>query len=100
MSQNSVHEALDTQAGRHLLEIAEERGYVEPAELEAFVLELDLGDEEMAEVTHELETLGLEIGAPRRGGQPVGGRAEPRRPPRAPATACSSSSPTSAATSC
>ena len=71
MSQNSVHEALDTQAGRHLLEIAEERGYVEPAELEALALELDLGDEEMAEVTHELETVGLEIGAPAEEAAPV-----------------------------
>jgi RNA polymerase primary sigma factor len=66
-----VHEALDTQAGRHLLEIAEERGYVEPAELEALALELDLGDEEMAEVTHELETVGLEIGAPAEEAAPV-----------------------------
>jgi RNA polymerase primary sigma factor len=59
-----MHEVLDTPAGRHLLENAEERGYVEPTELEALALELDLGDEEMAEVTHELETIGLEIGAP------------------------------------
>jgi RNA polymerase primary sigma factor len=71
VSQNSVHEVLDTQAGRHLLEIAEERGYVEPAELEALALELDLGDDEMAEVTHELETIGLEIGAPAEEAAPV-----------------------------
>ena len=71
MSQNSVHEVLDTQAGRHLLEIAEERGHVEPAELEALALELDLGDEEMAELTHELETIGLEIGAPAEEAAPV-----------------------------
>ncbi len=71
MSQNSVHEVLDTQAGRQLLEIAEERGYVEPAELEALALELDLGDEEVAEVTHELETIGLEIGAPAEEAAPV-----------------------------
>ncbi|MGH3036325.1 MAG: sigma-70 family RNA polymerase sigma factor, partial [Gaiellaceae bacterium] len=64
MSQNSMNEVLDTQAGRHLIESAEERGYVEPAELEALALELDLGDDEMAEVTHELETIGLDIGAP------------------------------------
>jgi RNA polymerase primary sigma factor len=66
-----VHEVLDTQPGRHLLESAEERGYVEPAELEALALELDLGDEEMAEVTHELETIGLEIGAPAEEAAPV-----------------------------
>ena len=66
-----MHEVFDTQAGRHLLEIAEERGYVEPAELEALALELDLGDEEIAEVTHELETVGLEIGAPAEEAAPV-----------------------------
>ena len=71
MSQNSVHEVLDTQAGRHLLESAEERGFVEPAEIEALALELDLGDEEMAELTHELETIGLEIGAPAEEAAPV-----------------------------
>jgi RNA polymerase primary sigma factor len=64
LTQNPVHDVLDTQAGRHLLESAEERGYVEAAELEALALELDLGDDEIAEVTHELETIGLEVGAP------------------------------------
>jgi RNA polymerase primary sigma factor len=64
LSQHTVQDVLDTQAYRHLIESAEERGYVEPAELEALALELDLGDEELAEVTHELETIGLEIGAP------------------------------------
>jgi RNA polymerase primary sigma factor len=71
VSQISVNEVLDTQAGRHLLESAEERGYVEPAELEALALELDLGDEEVAEVTHELETIGLEVGAPAEEATPV-----------------------------
>ena len=92
-----MHEVLDTQAGRHLLENAEERGYVEPAELEALALELDLGDEEMAEVTHELETIGLEIGAPAE--EAAAGR-ERSRSSTAPATACSSSWPTSGVTSC
>ncbi len=63
-SQNSMHELLDTLQGRSIVENAEERGYVEPAELEAFALELDLGDQEMADFTQELEALGLEIGAP------------------------------------
>jgi RNA polymerase primary sigma factor len=71
VSQNTVHDLLDTQAGRHLLENAEERGYVEPAELEALALELDLGDEEMAELTHELETIGLEVGAPAEEAVPI-----------------------------
>jgi RNA polymerase primary sigma factor len=59
-----MHELLDTLQGRSILENAEERGYVEPAELEALALELDLGDQEMADFAHELEALGLEIGAP------------------------------------
>jgi len=59
-----MHELLDTMQGRSIVENAEERGYVEPAELEALALELDLGDQEMADFTHELEALGLEIGAP------------------------------------
>ena len=61
---NTVQEHLDTVAGRSLVENAEERGYVEPAELEALALELDLSDEEVADFTHELEAIGLEIGAP------------------------------------
>ena len=63
-SQNSMHELLDTLQGRSIVENAEERGYVEPAELEALAHELDLGDQEMADFTQELESLGLEIGAP------------------------------------
>src|SRR6187401_3432214 len=59
-----MHEILDTLQGRSIVENAEERGYVEPAELEALALELDLGDQEMADFTQELESLGLEIGAP------------------------------------
>ena len=58
------HDVLDTVQGRSLLEGAEERGYVEPAELEALALELDLGEEEMSEFAHELEAIGLEIGPP------------------------------------
>jgi RNA polymerase primary sigma factor len=63
-TQNSMNELLDTLQGRSIVENAEERGYVEPAELEALALELDLGDQEMADLTQELESMGLEIGAP------------------------------------
>src|SRR6187399_2674539 len=59
-----MNELFDTLQGRSIVENAEERGYVEPAELEALALELDLGDQEMADFTQELEALGLEIGAP------------------------------------
>jgi RNA polymerase primary sigma factor len=64
VTQNSTHELMDTLQGRSLVESAEERGFVEPAELEALALELDLGDEEVAEFTHDLEAIGLEIGPP------------------------------------
>jgi len=55
---------LETDQARALVEGAEERGYVEPAELEAFALELDLNEEEIEELTRELERIGLEVGAP------------------------------------
>jgi RNA polymerase primary sigma factor len=65
LTPNPVHEVLETLQGRTLVETAEERGYVEPAELEALALELDLGDQDVADVTQELEAIGLDIGAPR-----------------------------------
>jgi RNA polymerase primary sigma factor len=65
LTPNPVHEVLETLQGRTLIETAEERGYVEPAELEALALELDLGDQDVADVTQELEAIGLDIGAPR-----------------------------------
>ena len=61
----SEHEVLDTVQGRALVETAEERGWIEPAELEALALELELNDDELADFQHELETIGLEIGQPR-----------------------------------
>jgi RNA polymerase primary sigma factor len=64
VTQHPLHELLDTVQGRTLLENSEERGYVEPVELEALALELDLGDDDVVELTHELEALGLEIGPP------------------------------------
>jgi RNA polymerase primary sigma factor len=65
LSHHTAQELLETAQARSLVEAAEERGYIEPAEFEALTLELDLGDEEVAELTQELETLGHEIGAPR-----------------------------------
>ncbi len=56
---------LETDQARALVEGAEERGYVETAELEAFAVELDLNDQEVEELTHELERIGLEIGTPK-----------------------------------
>ena len=64
MTQNQLHELLDTDQARSLVEGAEERGFIEPAELEAFALELDLNEEEVEELTRELERIGLEVGPP------------------------------------
>jgi len=47
-----------------MVEGAQERGYLEPAELEAFAVELDLNDEDIEELTAELERIGLEISTP------------------------------------
>src|SRR5204863_6481982 len=47
-----------------MVEGAEERGYVDPAELEAFALELELNEEDVEELTRELERIGLDIGPP------------------------------------
>ncbi|HSC49631.1 MAG TPA: sigma-70 family RNA polymerase sigma factor, partial [Gaiellaceae bacterium] len=45
-----------------LLEGAEERGFVLPTELEAFALEHDLAEDEVEQLTRELEAIGLEVG--------------------------------------
>src|SRR3954453_4123740 len=64
LTQNQLHELLETDQARAMVEAAQERGYLEPTELEAFVLELDLNDEEVEELTAELEKIGLEITTP------------------------------------
>ena len=107
LTQNQLQELLETEPARVLLEGAEERGFVLPAELEAFALEHDLADDEVEQLTRELETNGLEVRelpprsrggrAPRRRSPP---RSRSRRPSSARPTACSSSWPTSAGTSC
>jgi RNA polymerase primary sigma factor len=64
LTQNQMHELLDSDQARVLLENAEERGYIEPAELEAFALEHDLAEDDVEALARELEALGLEIGQP------------------------------------
>jgi RNA polymerase primary sigma factor len=64
LTQNQLQELLETEPARALLEGAEERGFVLPAELEAFALEHDLADDEVEELTRELETTGLEVREP------------------------------------
>jgi RNA polymerase primary sigma factor len=55
---------LESEQIRAIVEGAEERGFIDPAQLEAFAAELELNDEEVEELTRELERTGLEIGQP------------------------------------
>jgi RNA polymerase primary sigma factor len=65
LTQHQLHELLESEQARLLLENAEERGYIEPADLEAFALENDLADEEVEQLTLELSALGHEVGQAR-----------------------------------
>jgi len=62
LTQSQLHDLLESDQGRVLLEAAEERGYVESAELEAFALENDLAEEDMDAFARELEAMGVELG--------------------------------------
>jgi RNA polymerase primary sigma factor len=64
LTQNQLHELLDSDQAKALVEGAEERGYLEAAELEAFSLEHDLNENEVEELTRELERIGLEVRQP------------------------------------
>ena len=52
---------LESEAAKTMLEAGEERGWIEPAELEAFAVEHELADADIEEVTRELERMGLEV---------------------------------------
>ena len=64
MTQNQLTELFDSDQIKALIERSEERGWVEPIELEAFALEHELNDEEAEQITRELEAIGLEVGQP------------------------------------
>jgi RNA polymerase primary sigma factor len=55
---------LESDQIRAMVEGAEERGFIDPAQIEAFAAELELNDDEVEELTRELERTGLEIGQP------------------------------------
>ena len=65
MTQNQLIELIESEQVKALVERSEERGIIEPAEFEAFVLEHDLTEDETEQLTRELETLGLEVGQSR-----------------------------------
>ncbi|HEY2208193.1 MAG TPA: sigma-70 family RNA polymerase sigma factor, partial [Gaiellaceae bacterium] len=64
LTQNQLNELLESEQIRAIVERAEERGFVEQVELDTFAAELELNDEEIEELTRELERTGLEIGQP------------------------------------
>ncbi len=64
MTQNQLTELFESDQIKALIERSEERGWVEPVELEAFALEHELNDEETEQITRELEAVGLEVGQP------------------------------------
>jgi RNA polymerase primary sigma factor len=55
---------LESDQIRAMVEGAEERGFIDPAQLDAFAAELELNADEVEELTRELERTGLEIGQP------------------------------------
>src|SRR3954466_2504727 len=67
LTQSQLTELLETESARSLIEAGEERGWIEPAELEAFAVENDLDDAGQEEVVREVERIGL--GAPERTGR-------------------------------
>ena len=67
LTNSQLHELIESEQGRALLETAEERGYVEPTELEAFALEHDLADEDVEAFARELEAMGVELGPSQEG---------------------------------
>jgi RNA polymerase primary sigma factor len=79
LTHSQLHDLLETEPARVLLESSEERGFVEPAELEAFALEHDLADEEVEQLTRELEAIGLDVGEPVAEGE-ASAKTEPAAP--------------------
>jgi RNA polymerase primary sigma factor len=57
----TLQELLESEHVRLLVDGAEERGFVEAAELEALALEHELADVELEEIRHELERMGVEM---------------------------------------
>ncbi|MGH3010051.1 MAG: sigma-70 family RNA polymerase sigma factor [Gaiellaceae bacterium] len=64
LTQNQLQELLESDQIRAIVEGSEERGYVDPADIEAFAAEQDLNQDEVEELTRELERTGIEIGQP------------------------------------
>jgi RNA polymerase primary sigma factor len=87
LTPSQLHELLETEPARLLLEGAEERGFIEPAELEAFALEHDLAEDEVEQLTRELEATGMEVREPSEEPEPAAEKAEAPEPAQAQAHA-------------
>jgi RNA polymerase primary sigma factor len=66
MTQIRLAGLLESEAAKTMVEAGEERGWIEPAELEAFAVEHELADADVEELTRELERTGLEVREARR----------------------------------
>ena len=64
LTQNQLHELLESDSARSLVEAAEERGFVELADFESFALEHDLAEDEIEQLARELEAIGLDVRPP------------------------------------
>ncbi len=64
LTQNQLQELLESDQIRAIVEGAEERGFIDPAAIVAFAAEQELNEQEVEELTRELERTGLEIGQP------------------------------------
>ena len=61
VTQNQLVELLESEAAKTMLETGEQRGWIEPAELEAFAVEHELADPDIDDLARELERIGLEV---------------------------------------
>src|SRR6187397_473660 len=80
LTQQQISELLETEGARFLVEAAEERGHVEPTELEAFALEHDLDEADVEQLMRELEAIGLEVSEARSEEDAKPAAAEPEEP--------------------
>jgi RNA polymerase primary sigma factor len=61
MMQSRMFDLLESEAAKTMRETGEERGWIEPAELEAFAAEHELDDPDVEDFTRELERIGLDV---------------------------------------
>src|SRR3954464_8831539 len=64
LTQSQLSELLETESAQTLISAGEERGWIEPAELEAFAVENDLPEGEATDVVKEPRSEGHTSGQP------------------------------------